>query len=133
MRRTEIASILQRGKIKMDKLTYLPKSNSVIEIDLHNGFSVVVFETHQPEANRYIITLYLKKYSINLLDLIEEQEAIEIYANGKTIHKKILKYVANLLSKDYFHYYIQRYNYMLRCFDKGNELIENERLSGVCE
>ena len=27
---------------------------------------------------------------------------------------------------------IERYNYMLRCFDKGNEIIENERLSGVC-
>lgn len=108
----------------MDKLTYIYKSNSTIEINLHNGYSVIVFEAHQQELHKFILSLYLKKDSINVLDLIESQDAVEISANFKTINNRVLKYVATLMEEGFFDYYMQRYDYMLRCFDKGNELFE---------
>ena len=40
------------------------------------------------------------------------------------INNRVLKYVATLMEEGFFDYYMQRYDYMLRCFDKGNELFE---------
>ena len=55
-------------------------------------------------------------------------ESVEFNVNYKTINKAILKHVANLLSDGFFDYYIDRYDYELKCFDIGNELFELERL-----
>lgn len=115
-----------------EKLTYIKNSNNTIKIDLLNGFSIIIFENYIAYTNKFKISLYLQKDGIDILDLIEEQDDIEIDANKRNINIKLLKYVSSLLSNGFFNYYIERYNYMLRCFDKGNEIIENERLSGVC-
>ena len=115
-----------------EKLTYTKNSNNTIKIDLLNGFSVIVFENYIAYTNKFKISLYLQKDGIHILDLIEEQDGIEIDANKKTINIKLLKYISSLLSNGFFNYYIERYNYMLRCFDTGNELIEKNRKLGAC-
>ena len=47
---------------------------------------------------------------------------------SKIINKAILKHVATLLSDGFFDYYINRYEYEMKCFDVGNNLAEKERL-----
>ena len=52
--------------------------------------------------------------------------ALEFEDTYKTICPSILKQVSTLLFKGRLQYYIDRYEYMLQCFDKGNEILSNE-------
>mgnify|MGYP007130715032 CR=1 FL=1 len=44
------------------------------------------------------------------------------------INSAVLKQVATFLEDGFFDYYIQRYEYELKCFDIGCEVLEKERL-----
>ncbi len=112
----------------MNKLTYKKIGNDTLAIDLQNGYTVIATELFNHEAKKYEITLRIKDNTVDILDLIEKQEKVEFDANYKTINSAILKYVATLLTDGFFDYYIKRYDYMMKCFDRGHELFENERL-----
>jgi len=115
----------------MNKLTYTRFANHAITIDLHNGYSVIAMKLFDKNTENYEVTLYIKDNTINLLDLIETQEKVPFYTDSKTINSSILRHVANLLSDGFFNYYINRYDYMMKCFDRGHELFEKEQLSDV--
>lgn len=113
----------------MDRLTYTKIGNDTIAIDLHNGYTIIAMKLFNHKTKKYKVTFYIKDNTVDILDLIEKQEKVEFDANYKTINSAILKYVATLLSEGFFDYYIQRYDYMMKCFDRGHELYEKERLS----
>lgn len=100
--------------------------NNVITIDLHNGYTIVAISSPYNESNQFNVTLFLKENSTNDWGLVEEAEYLRFETNYKTINAAILKKVSDLLEEGFFDYYIQRYEYELKCFDKGNELIEKE-------
>lgn len=111
-----------------ENLKYRIEGGSVLSFDLHNGFTCVVISKCIFEEGKYELTLYLRANDVEMLDLIQNDEkAIE--ADHKTIKLKITDYVSELLNNGYFDKYIDRYKYMLKCFDKGNELFEKERLN----
>ena len=112
----------------MDKLTYKKIGNDTISIDLHNGYTVIAMQRFDYDLKTHKITLYIRDNTSTLLDLIEKQENVEIEAENKSIYSVILKHIANLLSEGFFDYYVKRYEYMMKCFDKGHELFEAERL-----
>lgn len=120
-----------REVIKMNKFTYTKIGNDTIAIDLQNGYTVIAMGLFKHETKKYEVTFYIKDNTVNIIDLIETQEKVEFDANYKTINSTILKYVTTLLSDDFFDYYIKRYDYMMKCFDRGNELFEKERLGDV--
>lgn len=103
-------------------------SDSVITIDLHNGYSVIAISGFNADAYNYTTSLFLKENSIDDWKLIEDAENIEFNANKSTINSAILKYVSNHLEEGFFDYYIQRYEYEIKCFDKGSEYFDSERL-----
>ena len=70
-----------------------------------------------------------KENTVDKWDLIEKADEIEFHVGYKIINKAILKHVATLLSDGFFDYYIDRYEYELKCFDRGNSIIEKERLA----
>lgn len=111
----------------MEKLTYTKIGNDSISIDLHNGYTIVAMELFDYETKKYKVTLYVKGNDIDLLSLVNDQENVEFDATYKTIHSAILKYVATLLSEGFFATCISEYDYMMKCFDRGNELFEKER------
>jgi len=113
----------------MNKLTYTKIGNDTISIDLQNGYTVIATELFNHETKKYEVTLRIKDNTVDILDLIEKQEKVEFNANYKTINSAILKYVAILLSDGFFDYYIRRYDYMMKCFDRGHELFEQERMN----
>jgi hypothetical protein len=115
----------------MEKLIYKKIGNDSIAIDLHNDYTVIAMELYNYETKKYEVTFYLKENSVDLHDLIEEQEKIEFDVDYKIINSAILKHVANLLSEGFYEKYISRYDYMLKCFDKGNELLESERTANA--
>ena len=114
----------------MQRLKYekINNSNDVITIDLYNGYTVIAVTGFNIENRVYTTTLFLKENTIDNWKLIENAENLEFHANQNTINSAILKKVSEFLKEGFFDYYIERYKYELKCFDRGNEIIEKERL-----
>ena len=114
----------------MQRLKYekFNNSNDVITINLHNGYSVIAVTGFDTENGVYATTLFLKDNTIDTWKLIENAENLEFHANHNTINSAILKQVSTFLQEGFFDYYIQRYEYEMKCFDKGNSIYEKERL-----
>ena len=114
----------------MQRLKYekFNNSNEVITINLHNGYSVIAVTGFDTENGVYATTLFLKDNTIDTWKLIENAENLEFHANHNTINSAILKQVSTFLQEGFFNYYIQRYEYEMKCFDKGNSIYEKERL-----
>ena len=114
----------------MQRLKYekFNNSNDVITIDLHNGYTVIAVTGFDDENRVYTTTLFLKDNTIDTWKLIENSENLEFHANHNTINSAILKQVYTFLQEGFFNYYIQRYEYEMKCFDKGNSIYEKERL-----
>ena len=112
----------------MQRLKYekYRNSNEIITIDLHNGYTVIAISTG--ENGSYITTLFLKDNTIHTWKLIEKAENLEFHANQNTIDSAILKKVSSFLEEGFFDYYIQRYEYEMKCFDIGDEIKQKERL-----
>jgi hypothetical protein len=116
----------------MNKLTYeIFKSNDSIIIDLHNDYSIVALKRHISEENQYEVGLFLKDNAVDDLYAIEDKAEIRFNATFKTINSAILKTVATLLSDGFFKKYINRINYMMECFNKGDEIFCRERTSDM--
>lgn len=116
----------------MERLTYenYRGCKDIITIDLHNNYTVIAIKSWNPDKKKYYVQLMLKENTVDKWDLIEKEESIEFNVDYKIINKAILKHVATLLSDGFFDYYIDRYEYELKCFDRGNELFEMERFGG---
>ncbi len=114
----------------MNKLTYEKFRNmdNIITIDLHNGYTIVAISAWQKEAHNYDVQLMLKENTIDKWDLIEKTVHLTFNTNYKYIHSAILKQVATYLEEGFFDHYVQRFEYELKCFDKGNEIFESERI-----
>ena len=115
----------------MQRLKYekFNNSNDVITINLHNGYAVIAVTGFDAENGVYTTTLFLKDNTIDTWKIIENAENLEFHANQNTINSAILKQVSTFLEEGFFDYYIQRYEYELKCFDIGNDLAESERLN----
>ena len=114
----------------MQRLKYekINNSNDVITIDLYNGYTVIAVTGFDVENRAYTTTLFLKENTIDTWKLVENAENLEFHANQNTINSAILKKVSTFLEEGLFDYYIQRYEYEMKCFDVGNDLAASHRL-----
>ena len=114
----------------MQRLKYekFNNSNDVITIDLHNGYTVIAVTGFNAENRVYTTTLFLKENTIDTWKLIENAENLEFHANHNAINSAILKQVSTFLQEGFFNYYIQRYEYEMKCFEKGINIYEKERI-----
>ena len=87
-------------------LRYEIIGNIALNIDLHNGYSVMAIAKWDRDTEKYITTLYLKnnKFNINHFDLIEDFENFELDSDIKTIKTDITAIVAELF---YTYYKLQ--------------------------
>ena len=115
----------------MQRLKYekFNNSNEVITINLHNGYSVIAVTGFDAENRIYNTTLFLNDNTVDNWKLVEQADKLEFHANQNTINSAILKQVSVFLEEGFFDYYIQRYEYEMKCFDVGNDLSESERLN----
>ena len=113
-----------------NKLTYenYMGCKDILAIDLHNDYTVIAIKSWNSDEHKYIVQLMLKENTVDKWDLIEKAESIEFNVDYKIINKAILKHISTLLSDGFLDYYIDRYEYGLKCFDIGNEIVEKERL-----
>lgn len=105
-------------------------TDNIVAIDLHNGYTTIAI-IGQNGTDNYDVCLMLKQNTVNTWTLIEEAEHLIFNATEKTIYSAILKSTSNYLKEGFFDHYINRYEYELKCFDIGNELIEKERLGSI--
>lgn len=115
----------------MQRLKYekFNNSNDVITIDLHNGYTAIAITGFDSENGVYNTTLFLKDNTVDNWKLVEQSDKLEFHTNQNTINSAILKQVSIFLEEGFFDYYIQRYEYEMKCFDVGNDLSESERLN----
>lgn len=114
-------------KLKYEKYRGM---NGIVTIDLHNDYIVFAIIGKDVYGN-YDVELRLKEKHVDRWDLIEKAEHISFNANVKNVYSAILKTVGTYLDEMFFDYYINRYEYELKCFDIGNEIEEQKRLDGV--
>lgn len=100
-------------------------TDNIISIDLHNGYTTIAI-IGKDENDAYDVQLMLKENTVDKWDLIEKAEHLTIHSDGKRIHSAILKIVGTYLQEGFFDYYINRYEYELKCFDLGNDIYEKK-------
>ena len=98
--------------------------NNVISVKLYNSYSVIAISKKDRDEDCYYISLYLKGDTYDTLDLIEQKDHVRIEADVKEIVNRVAEMITDLNHDGFFDYYIKRYEYMMNCFDKGNELFE---------
>ena len=112
-----------------NRLTYTEYKGSkdILTIDLHNDYTVIAIKIWNTEEHKYNVQFMLKESTVDKWDLIEKAESVEFDVDYKIINKAILKYVSTLLSEGFFDYYIERYEYELKCIDIGSDVLDSER------
>lgn len=101
--------------------------DNIITINLHNGYTIIAI-IGKDKNDIYDVQLMLKENTVAKWDLIEKTEHIVFGKDTKNIYSAILKTVGAYLQEGFFDYYIERYEYELKCFDIGNEIEEQKRL-----
>ena len=104
--------------------------NNIITIDLHNVYTTIAI-IGKDENDTYDIQLMLKENTVDIWTLIEEAEHLIFNATDKTIYSAILKTVSTYLQEGFFDYYINRYEYELKCFEIGDVMMQKERVKDV--
>lgn len=112
-------------KLKYEKFKNM---NNVITIDLHNNYTVIALIGKDNDV--YDVQLMLKENTIDNWVLIEQAEHLKMFATSKNIYSAILKQVATYLNGGFLKYYIDRYEYEIKCFDLGNDICERENSEG---
>lgn len=106
-----------------------------IEINLpeecgYKDYSVECTYQFDREKEKYLLSMWLKRNDIDDKFKIDSQEIDTQYIPGTkgNIRQNICRIVEQASLSGYFNYYIDRYEYTYRCFDRGDELFEKERL-----
>ena len=113
------------------RLKYEKINDGTLIIDLHNDYILTAITKYEQETGLYLSTWYINEKTVKLLYVLEDFEILEFYATGATINSAILKEVANALNTNKFDRDIKNYEYMLACFDRGDDLFEEERLKNI--
>ena len=79
------------------------------------------------EKMKYYITLLIHENTVSKWDMLDDAIDIEMEADMKSIKRDMAQYVTDLLIDGFFKKYIDRYEYELKCFDRGFEVLERER------
>ena len=111
-------------RLKYEKFNNM---ENIITIDLHNDYLIIAI-IGQVDLNTYNVQLMLKERTVDIWHLIEQAEHLTFNATKQTIYSAILKTVSDYLDEGFFDFYINRYEYDLKCFDIGNDILERENL-----
>lgn len=112
------------------------KLGYTIEIDLpeehgYKGYSVECTYRYDKSKEKYLLSMWLKCMNINEKFKIGSQEIDTQYISGTrdTIIENIIRIVKQASLTKFFDYYIEEFEYTFKCFDKGDNFFEQERLN----
>lgn len=95
------------------------------------GYSVKCTYKYNMVKEKYRLSMWLKRDDIDDDFKIDSQEIDTQYISGtsETIIDNICRIVEQASLSGYFNHYIERFKYTYDCFERGNELLEQERLA----
>lgn len=106
---------------------------TTIEVKLPNqegyrGYSAVCRYIFDHDVEKYRLSMWLHNEEIDDLFKIDEQEIDTQYITSekKDIKKNICRIVEQAYSCGFFDDYIRRFEYTYNCFNRGNEMYEQE-------
>lgn len=115
-----------------------------VEIGLSNwGYKGYVAECtyyFDKREDKYSLSIWLRNNDIEDRMRLSSKKVDTQYISGtrETIIKNIchvVHYAATVVNehnkKTYFDHFVERYEYELKCFDRGNELFEQQRINKV--
>ena len=105
---------------------------TTIEIKLPNeykNYSVECTYRYIKPKEKYELSMWLKYDAVRDRFRIESQEIDTQLIPGtkETIQDNVCRIVEQMCAAKSFKEYVSRYKYTYKCFDKGNEIIENAK------
>lgn len=112
----------------------LKKKGYTIEIHLpeeygYKGYSVECTYKYHKNKEKYSLCVILKHNDISNQFRLCTQEIDTQYISStrESIEENICRIIEQASSCGFFDHFIKRFEYELSCFEKGNELFEQER------
>ena len=108
---------------------------NVIEFHLtkwgYRNYSVECTYHFDKQAGKYMLSIWLKRSDLDDRMHLSSKKTDSQYISGtkETIVENICRIVHQACISGYFQYFIERYEYELACFERGNELFEQERIT----
>lgn len=111
---------------------------TTIEIRLpkeYKNYSVECTYRYIKPKEKYELSMWIKYDGIRDKFRIESQEIDTQLIPGtkETIQDNVCRIVEQMCIAQSFKEYINRYEYTYRCFDKGNEIIENAKITEAAD
>ena len=97
----------------------------IIAIDLHNDYTVIAIKSYNAENHNYTVEFHLKEKHTDMWELIHDATTT-FNTDYKSINGAILKHVATYFVDGFYDYFIERYEYELKCFDVGNNALSED-------
>ncbi|KAI4445079.1 hypothetical protein C823_007583 [Eubacterium plexicaudatum ASF492] len=93
-----------------------------------NGYSVTCTYKYNKKIDKYALEMELKNKDIGDSFRIDRQEIDTQYISGNkdNIEDNVKRIVQQAMFSGFFDKYIKRYEYTVKCFEKGNEYYEQE-------
>lgn len=93
------------------------------------GYVVECRFIYNKENDNYLLSMWLRRSDIDDKFKIDSQKIDTQIVNGtrETIKINICQIVDQLSRSGFFDYYVDRFEYTYTCFDRGNELFEEEK------
>lgn len=95
-----------------------------------NYIAECAYHFDKPEG-KYSLSMWLNRSDMEDRMRLSSKKVDTQYISGtkETIIENICRVVHQACMSGYFDYFVERYEYELKCFERGNELFEMERLN----
>lgn len=94
------------------------------------GYAVECRFIYNKENDNYLLSMWLRRTDVDDRFKIDGQNIDTQIIKGtrETIKVNICQIVEQLSRNGFFDYYVDRFEYTYACFDRGNELFEEEKV-----
>ena len=110
-----------------NKLRYINIGNA-ITVQINKDYIITAFISWKKEENKYYVTLYINEKTTPTKILISKAEDIVFDANNNAenidIKLRVTNYINNLNDENFFVEFIEEYEHMIECYNRGFELLE---------
>lgn len=91
----------------------------------YKGYAAKCQYKYHKKEGKYILHMWLKRLDIDSTFKIDHQDIDKQYISGDrdSIRPNICRIVEQAMLNNFFDKYIAEFEYMIQCFDKGNEII----------
>lgn len=99
--------------------------------DKYKGYAASCQYKYDKEKEKYLLCMWLKHSSLDQKYRIEFDGIDTQYIPGtrETIRENICRIVQVMMEQSRFDYFIERYEYDMKCCEKGAEILDKEGLT----